>query len=456
MPPNLILILAAVLSIVALILLVAKLKLHPFLALLVVSIFLGLAGGLSPPDVIKNFEKGFGDVLSFVGIVIGLGAMLGGLLVASGGADRLANSLISLGGKKWVPWTTFFAAFLIGLPLFFEVGFVLLVPLAFAISKRMGEPILKVGLPMLAGLSIAHGFVPPHPGPTLAVQIFHADAGKTIFYGILVGVPAGLLAGPVFATIVSRWIHSGSVAFVAESSNDRPAEAAAAPRRLERPGPSLTLVLITILLPPVLMMGRSLADAFLPHAWILAILIDFLGDPITALLLALLFAMVALGLHQGSSLEQVENVLGRSLAAIAAVVLIVGAGGGFKQMLLATKIGDLIGQWSAQSHISPLVLAWVAAAVVRIATGSATVATITGAGIVAPIAQADPHANRELLVLATGAGSLILSHVNDAGFWLVKEYFQLSLADTFKSWTTMETLLSLIGLVFVLLLNLVF
>jgi GntP family gluconate:H+ symporter len=455
MPPNLLLIFVAVFSIVALILLVTKLKLHPFLALLIVSFFMGLAGGLSPPDVIKNFEKGFGDVLSFVGIVVGLGAMLGGLLVASGGADRLANSLISLGGKKWVPWTMFFAAFLVGLPLFFEVGFVLLVPLAFAISKRMGEPILKVGLPMLAGLSIAHGFVPPHPGPTLAVQIFHADTGKTILYGLLVGLPTGLLAGPVFATIVSPWIRSGSLAaFAAEPNSDRPADAASDAERLRKPEPSLTLVLTTILLPPLLMMGRSLADAFLPHAGI-KMLIDFLGDPITALLLALLFAIVALGLRQGSNLGRVENILGKSLSAIAAVVLIVGAGGGFKQMLLATKIGDLIGQWAAQAHISLLLLAWMAAAVVRVATGSATVATITGAGIVAPIAQADPHANRELLVLATGAGSLILSHVNDAGFWLVKEYFQLSLPDTFKSWTAMETLLSILGLVFVLLLGLV-
>jgi gluconate:H+ symporter, GntP family len=213
-------------------------------------------------------------------------------------------------------------------------------------------------------------------------------------------------------------------------------------------------VLTTILLPPLLMMGRSLADAFLPQSG-MKTLIDFLGDPITALLLALLFATVALGLRQGSNLGQVENILGKSLSAIAAVVLIVGAGGGFKQMLLATKIGDLIGQWAAQAHISLLLLAWMSAAVVRIATGSATVATITGAGIVAPIAQADPHANRELLVLATGAGSLILSHVNDAGFWLVKEYFQLSLPDTFKSWTAMETLLSVLGLVFVLLLGLV-
>ncbi len=445
-------ILAAVLSIVALILLITRFRWHPFLTLIVVSIGLGLVCGLSPADVIKNFEKGFGDVLSFVGIVIGLGAMLGGLLVSSGGADRLANSLISFGGKKWVPWTMFFAAFLIGLPLFFEVGFVLLVPLAFAISKRMEVPILKVGLPMLAGLSIAHGFVPPHPAPTLAVQVFHADAGKTILYGILLGLPAGLIAGPVFALFVTPWIRSGSSVFagvIEKSDSDRGGAA------LQQGEPSLSLVIITILLPPILMMGRSVATVFVPGHGLANSIIDFLGDPITALLIALLFAIYALGLRQGSNMVELDRILGKSLGPIAAVVLIVGAGGGFKQMLIATKIGDLIGHWATQAHISPLLLGWSAAALVRVATGSATVATITGAGIVAPIVQNDPHVSRELMVLATGAGSLILSHVNDAGFWLVKEYFQLDLPDTFKSWTAMETLLSVIGLVLVLLLGMV-
>jgi gluconate:H+ symporter, GntP family len=200
---------AVVVAVIALILLVTRFRLHPFVTLIVVSIFLGLACGLPPVEVIKHFEKGFGDVLSFVGIVIGLGTMLGGMLVFSGGAERLATGLVSLGGKKFVPWTIFFAALLIGLPLFFEVGFVLLVPLAFAISKKMQTSILLIGLPMVAGLSIAHGLVPPHPAPTLAVSIFHADAGKTVFYAIIVGLPTGLLAGPVFALLVSRWFTTG-------------------------------------------------------------------------------------------------------------------------------------------------------------------------------------------------------------------------------------------------------
>jgi GntP family gluconate:H+ symporter len=410
-------------------------------------------------EVIKHFEKGFGDVLSFVGIVIGLGAMLGGILVSSGGADVLANDLINLGGKKWIPWTMFLASLLIGLPLFFEVGFVLLVPLAFVISKRMNTPILRVGLPMLAGLSIAHALVPPHPAPTLAVATFHADAGKTILYAILVGIPTGILAGPVFANFAARWVHSGSAAgalFGAAALEPGLEETSRArAQRTPAPQPSLSAVLTTILLPPALMMSRSLADAFLPGQSFLKSLIDFVGDPIAALLIALFFGMYALELRRGLTMDRLDGILNKSLGAIAAVVLIVGAGGGFKEMLIATKISDLIGQWATQAHISPLLLGWGAAAVVRIATGSATVATITGAGIMAPIVLANPAVNKELMVLAVGSGSIILSHVNDAGFWLVKEYFQLSLPDTFKSWTLMETLLSVTGLIFVLLLSLV-
>jgi gluconate:H+ symporter, GntP family len=458
MNPDILRIGAVLFAIIALIVLVTKFKLHPFLTLVLVSIFLGLVCGLPPVDVIKHFEKGFGDVLSFVGIVIALGAMLGGLLVFSGGAERFATALVSLGGKKLVPWTVFFAALLIGLPLFFEVGFVLLVPLAFAISKKMNTSILQVGLPMLAGLSIAHGLVPPHPAPTLAVSIFHADAGRTIFYAILVGLPTGILAGPVFAIIASRWIVAGPGNTTAITGADGAPESGLSdrPTKLDTQRvPGLASVLATVLLPPVLMMTRSLVDAFLPTDSPVRAFCDFIGDPILALLIALLFAIYALGLRQGSNMKKVLDILNLGLVPIAAVIVIVGAGGGFKEMLIATKIGDLIGRWAASAHVSPLLLGWSAAALVRIATGSATVATITGAGIVAPIVQSDPSVSKELMVLATGAGSLILSHVNDAGFWLVKEYFQLSLPDTFKSWTAMETLLSVMGLVFVLLLSIV-
>jgi len=312
---------AVVVAVIALILLVTRFRLHPFVTLIVVSIFLGLACGLPPVEVIKHFEKGFGDVLSFVGIVIGLGTMLGGMLVFSGGAERLATGLVSLGGKKFVPWTIFFAALLIGLPLFFEVGFVLLVPLAFAISKKMQTSILLIGLPMVAGLSIAHGLVPPHPAPTLAVSIFHADAGKTIFYAIIVGLPTGLLAGPVFALLVSRWITTGpkhGAVLAAEDIADIPAHEVGAKHHAKGidSAPSMRTVLTTVLLPPVLMMSRSVADAFLPADNAARIFFDFVGDPIVALLIALFFAIYALGLRQGDDMGRIQEILNRALGPI--------------------------------------------------------------------------------------------------------------------------------------------
>ena len=448
MSPDLLPVLAAVLAIGLLVVLIARFKFHPFVALIMATLCLGLLGGLKPDEVIKNFEQGFGDVLSFVGVVIGLGTMLGGLLVASGGADRLAQALVSIGGHRWVPWTIFFAALLIGLPLFFEVGFVLLAPLAVTVALRMRVPIVNVGLPMLAGLSVAHAMVPPHPAPTLAAAAFHADLGRTILYGLLVGLPVGLLAGPGYAMLAQRFI-SASVP-PAPSMTDAPNQ-----ERSDPHVPPLAAVLTAILLPPILMMGRSVADAFLAAGTVPREVLDFVGDPIMALLLALLYAMVALGLRTGRSMSDLQTSLGKSLEPMATVILVVGAGGGLKQMLLAVKIGDLLGHAAAAGHLSPLFITWLAAALVRIATGSATVATITAAGITSPLLAANPAVSPELMVLATGAGSIIFSHVNDAGFWLVKETFGLSLGDTFKSWSAMETLLSVFGLLGVLLLGMV-
>jgi GntP family gluconate:H+ symporter len=444
MSPDFVLVGATLVAIIGLIVLITRFKVHAFLALILASIFLGLAAGLAPDTVIANFATGFGDVMKSVGIVVGLGTMLGGILVFSGGADKFASALISLGGKKLVPWTTFFAALLIGLPLFFEVGFVLLVPLAFAIAKRMNESILKVGLPLLAGLSIAHGLVPPHPGPMLAVTAFQADVGKTIIFGLLVGIPTGLIAGPIFALFITRWVKPGITADEHEALD----KAVSSPAK----EPSLAAVIVTILLPPFLMMGRSIATAVHLTGQIASV-VNFFGEPVIALLVALIFAIVTLGLFRGQRMAEIQKVLEKSLLPVAAVILVVGAGGGFKQILIAAKVGDLIGRWASETHLSPLLLGWIAAAVVRIATGSATVATITGVGIISPILPQYPHLSRELMVLATGSGSLVLSHVNDAGFWLVKEYFGLSLPDTFKSWTLMETLLSVVGLILVLVLS---
>lgn len=436
----------ALVTIIGLVLLITRFKIHPFVALTLASGFLGLTSGMPVDKVMKSFQDGFGGVLGFVGILLALGTMLGKLMADSGGADQIARTLVRLFGKERVHWAMMFSAFLVGIPLFFEIGFVLLIPLVFIVARSTGLSIVKIGIPLLAGLSAVHGLVPPHPGPLLAIGVFNADIGKTIFYGLIVALPTAMIAGPIYGKWISKYIPGTPsqelMDQIAKESNTE-----------NLPGFGITLV--TILLPVFLMLLKTLADIVLKDGNVIRVWMDLIGHPITALLAALLLAFYTFGAARGFNRQQIMKLLDQSLAPVAAIVMIVGAGGGFKQMLVASGVGDVIGHMAVQAQISPILLAWLVAAVVRIATGSATVATITGAGIVAPVVGMIPGVNRELLVLATGAGSLILSHVNDAGFWLVKQYFNMTVAETFKTWTAMETILSVVGLIFILLLSLV-
>ena len=448
MHPDVYQLVSPVLAILLLILLITRLRFHPFLALILSAGFLGIVSGVSPVDTVKSFQKGFGGILSSVGLVVGLGSMLGGLLLESGGADKIANAFVGMGSRRWIPTTICAAALLIGLPHLFDVSFVMLVPLAFVIARRTNNYILRIGVPLAAGLYVSHGLLPPHPSPTLAMAAYHADAGKTIFYGFLIAVPMAIISGPLFTSFIMRW-------FPASGGFGEDAAPAANPvtgsdgRRL----PSLPLVLVAVLLPPGLMMlrtfGRDLFDKHSPlHTWL-----EFVGDPIVSLLIAVLFAIYALGIRSGFSLTQIQKLLGKSLGPAAGVILILGAGGGLKEMLVATHVSDLIAHWAVTWQINPLILGWAIAALIRVAIGSATVATVTAAGIVAPLAAADPNVSLELLVLATSSGGLMLSHLNDSGFWLFKEYFKLSVSETLKSWTLLVSLQSLIGLAGVLILN---
>ncbi|MET0612563.1 GntP family permease [Pseudomonas caspiana] len=436
----------AVVTIIGLILLITKFKVHPFVALTIAAGFLGLTSGMPVDKVMKAFQDGFGGVLGFVGIILGLGTMLGKLMADSGGADQIAQTLIRSFGKQRVHWAMMFAAFLVGIPLFFEIGFVLLIPLVYIVARRTGVSIVKIGIPLLAGLSAVHGLVPPHPGPLLAIGIFGADIGKTIFYGLLVALPTAIIAGPIYGKWISKYVPGTPSQELMEQIGK---ESTASNL------PSFGITLVTILLPVFLMLLKTFADVVLPEGNTFRIWMDFIGHPITALLAALLLAFYTFGTARGFDRTKIMKLLDQSLTPVAAIVLIVGAGGGFKQMLVASGVGDLIGHMAVQAQINPIMLAWLVAAVIRIATGSATVATITGAGIVAPVIGLIPGVNRELLVLATGAGSLILSHVNDAGFWLVKQYFNMTVAETFKTWTVMETILSVVGLIFIMLLSMV-
>ena len=446
LPLDTFLMIDALVTIIGLILLITKLKVHPFVALTLAAGFLGLTSGMPVAKVMKSFQDGFGGVLGFVGIVLALGTMLGKLMADSGGADQIAQTLIRWFGVRHVHWAMMFSAFLVGIPLFFEIGFVLLIPLVFIVARRSGVSLVKIGIPLLAGLSVVHGLVPPHPGPLLAIGVFGADIGKTIFYGLLVGLPTAMIAGPLFGAFISRYVPGNP----SQELMDQIAKESSA-----RDLPSFAVTLVTVLLPVFLMLLKTFADVVLPADHVVRVWMDLIGHPITALLAALLLAFYTFGFARGFSRAQVMKLLDQSLAPTAAIILIVGAGGGFKQMLVDTGVGNVIGQMAVHAEINPLLLAWLVAAVIRIATGSATVATITGAGIVAPVVTLIPDVNRELLVLATGAGSVILSHVNDAGFWLVKQYFNMTVEETFKTWSMMETILSVVGIILILLLSLV-
>lgn len=426
-----------------LVVLVSGLRLHAFLALLLASLFLGLLSGMPAGPLLAALQKGVGDVLGFVALVLALGAMLGSLLTASGGAERIAHTLVDWFGPKHVHWAIMCAAFIVGIPLFFEIGFVLLVPLIFVVAARVGVPPMKPGIALLAGLSVLHGLVPPHPGPTIAVQAFGADMGKTMLYGLIVALPTAALAGPAFGSLISRVIPG------------RAAPETVGPALVEPTSyPGFGITLGTVLLPVVLMLLRSAADAACPPSSALRGIADWLGNPIVALLLALGLSLYTLGTRCGLDRQRVMQLLDASLRPIAAIILIIGAGGGFKQVFIATGVGDVIGRMVVQHGASPILLAWLVAGAVRVVTGSATVAVITASGLIAPLLPHYPGVSRELLVLATGAGSLMLSHVNDAGFWLVKEYFKLTVGETLKTWTVMETLISLIALPLILLLSL--
>jgi gluconate:H+ symporter, GntP family len=432
-------------AVVALIVLIARFKLHPFIALICVSLTLGIAAGMPFGNAVKAFEDGIGGVLGFIAIVVALGTMLGKMMAESGGASRIATTLIAWFGEQRVHWAIMFVAFIVGIPVFFQVGFVLLVPLVFTIARRSGLSLVKIGIPLVAGLSVVHGMVPPHPAAMLAVVAYQADIGRTIAYALLVGLPTAALAGPIFASwIAPRIVLPAENPIATQLAGDVPREL-----------PSFGISLFTVLLPVILMLCASAADVSVGAGSSLRAALDFVGGPIVALLLALLFSFWSLGYRQHFTRDQILKFANDCLAPTATILLVIGAGGGFNKVLLESGVGNAIADVALGAHASPLLLAWTVAALIRVATGSATVAMTTAAGIVAPIAAAATGTSAELLVLATGAGSLVLSHVNDAGFWLIKEFFNMTVQQTLKTWTVAETIIGVAGLGFTLLLSLV-
>ena len=444
------LILAAIAGVAVLVVLITQFKVHPFLALMLGSGTLGAVAGMSLSKIIESFSDGLGTTVAGVGTLIALGSMLGKLLADSGGADQIVDTILAKSGVRMLPWAMTLIAVLIGLPMFFEIGLVLLVPVVLLVAKRSGRPLMLVGIPALAGLSVLHGLVPPHPGPLVAVSTVHADLGITLALGLLVAVPTVIIAGPLFGRVAARWVHAEPpAALVDEYGSDEDGEAA--PRR--RPGFALTVG--TVLLPVVLMLGKAIADVWLDEGDTARTVLDGIGTPLFALLVAVIVAMFTLGLPAGFDRQRISAIVAESLPPIAGILLIVGAGGGFKQTLIDSGVAKAITQAANGANISALVLGWLVAVGIRLATGSATVATISAAGIVAPLATGMSTSHTSLLVLAIGSGSLFFSHVNDAGFWLVKEFYGMSVGQTLKTWSVMETIISVVSIVFILLLNLV-
>lgn len=439
------LIVAAVIGIAVLVALIVWVKLHPFLSLMIGAAVLAVVAGLPYTDAFASFTKGLGDTVAGVGILIALGAIIGKLLIDSGGADQIVDTILAKTPTQRLPWAMAFAAFIIGIPLFFEVGVVLLIPVVMLVARRSKVSMIAVGIPALAGLSALHGLVPPHPGPLIAIDALNANLGLTLGLGLLVAIPTVAVAGPLLAKPMTRWVPLEPPTKILGGAD----------REEGASRPSFGIALTVVLLPVVLMLARTLAETLQFQDSGPGRVLDFIGTPLQALLITALVSLVLLGTAQGRDRGGVSKLVDSSFAPIAGILLIVGAGGGFKETLVDSGVGEVIAKGLANAPISPLLAAWLVAVLIRVATGSATVATVTAAGIVAPLAEGLSPSHVALMVLAIGAGSVFLSHVNDAGFWLVKEYFKMTVGQTFKTWSLMECVLSVTALAAVMLLSLV-
>ncbi|SFG61278.1 gluconate permease GntT [Priestia megaterium] len=426
------LLLVTCLAIVIVVLGVSWWKWHAFISLTVASLFLAIMSGLSMDKIVGAYETGVGSVLGHLVGILALGTILGKMMSDSGAGMQVAEFFIRFFGIKKLPWAMLFAGFIIGIPVFFEVGIVILLPLVISIHKTTRQNILLIALPVIAGLSIVHGLVPPHPGAMTAIGIYNADLGRVLLYSLVIALPAAIVAGPVFA----KWVHKR----VIPEGEPELIRVSTLSEKLPKTGISFFIILL-----PVLLMVLSVMAPYIPLSSFLTKFFVFIGSPVIALLISCFAAFYLLGMRQGMKKNVIKKLVEESLLPVGSIILIIGAGGGFKQILIDSGVGTSIAQMSEQLSLSPIVLAFMVAGLIRIATGSATVALTTAAGIVSPIIVHMSGVNLELLVIATGAGSLMFSHVNDAGFWLVKEYLGLTIKETFKTWTVLETLLSFIA-----------
>lgn len=433
---------SVLLSLLLLIVLTARWHVNPFIAFLICSIVAGVLLGVPLQQIPVSLEKGMGSVLGSLAVIICVSAMFGKLIADSGAAQKISDVLIAVCGQKYITWALMFTGFIVGIPLFYNVGFVLLVPLVFSVAYQTKLPAVYLGIPLLAALSVTHGFLPPHPSPTALVPQFGADMGLTLIYGFIVAIPTMIIAGPIFA----RWLrHIPCTPLATFTPNTLP----------NTQLPSTWASFSVALLPVILLAFATLLPVIAGDNSPYKSFITFIGNPMIVLLLALGVATYILGLARGISLKSLMNSYSAAVKDIALILLIIAGAGALKQIFVDSGVSEQIAQGLKNIPLNPLLLGWFIALIIRVCLGSATVAGLTAAGIIAPLVLSTPSINPNLMVLAIGAGSLMCSHVNDSGFWMYKEYFNLSLKDTFKSWTAMETIVGIVGIIGVLLLDLV-
>jgi len=428
------------LGILFLFLLIIVFRLNAFIAFILVSIAIGIGQGMELNAIVSSIEKGIGNTLGFLVMILGLGAMLGKLVAESGAAQKITNGLISLFGIKNTRTAVMLTGFIVGITMFYSVGFVILVPLVFTVATATGLSLISIALPMLAALSVTHGFLPPHPAPSALSIMFEADLGKTLIYGIVVAIPAIIISGPVLTRFIPKVDAKPLKEFMASKVFE------------EDELPSLSNSLITALLPVILIGFSTVIGNFIATDHFLYSIIKFIGNPVIALLLTVLIGIYTLGIARGNTMEGIMKIFGTAVSGITMVLLIISGAGALKQILIDSGVSNYIGSLLELTSMSPLIIAWLIATLIRFSVGSATVAGLTTAGIVLPLVQSS-GVSSELMVLAIGSGSLMLSHVNDSGFWLFKEYFNLSVKETLSTWTVMETSIGITGLLGVLILE---
>ena len=419
-------------GIVLLIILTAWAKLNAFLSFLLVSIGIGLANGMTIDSVNHSVQKGMGDMLGSLVVILVVGAMIGKLIADYGAAQRIISAFMKWFGRKYLVWALVVTAFIVGIPLFYGIGFVLLVPLIITLSYKYDMPAVYIGLPMLASLSVTFGFLPPHPSPVALIQQYHADLGLTLLYGFIISIPCIIIAGPLFATTLKKYTRKPLATFAGKSVPDE-----------ELPG--ITDSFVTALLPVFLIAVDTVLRMTMPVNSFPVKLFKVLGDPSIALLLTLAYAVWSLVLKRGKKLETCMISMTEAVKDISLILLIIGGAGALKQVLTDSGTADQLTLLMRGMHLHPILAAWLIAAFIRVCLGSATVAGLTAAGMIAPMIVGTTI-NPSLIVLATGAGSLLFSHVNDSGFWLFKEYFNLSIKETLKTWSVMESIISVVGL----------